>query len=560
QLDYAVPNGNSHVFYVNALEQMRINNNGNVGIGTTTPAQKLDVNGTAKANNLILTNVVAGSTTDKILVLGNDNLVRTINAVTGKNIYDMDGALNGNRTMDMKGFNLYFIGGNDFANTGRVGIGTASPQERLHVQGTLQTQLLKLTNAPNTGTASDKVLVLGTDNLVKTMTTIPSINIYNSNGDLTANRNVNMVSYNLSFTGGSDFTGTGRIGIGTTTPSEKLDVQGTTATQLLKLTNTLNTGIATDKILVLGADKLVRTIDPSTSNNIYTANGTLTSDRTVTQNGKTLLFTGGNVNLSSAISSDIRFVDNRDVLIEPLTRTNNGERGADLTIRAGSPRGAGTNNGGSRGGHLVLESGIGGDCSELQQNRYAGDIILRARANYCGSTSAVYGRILLAPETRFAGSVEKPTAVVAIGNTNPTQGGFFFLQVGPQAVCNGDSWQSTSDRRLKNDILPLSYGLKEVLQLQPKFFKYKSSPNVRQVGLIAQEVKPIIPELVSGEEGDLEKGNILSFNYANLTVVLVNAIQEQQKEIDILKAKAQEVDQLRAELNQIKAMIAELKK
>ncbi|MGL4484864.1 MAG: hypothetical protein ACRCUS_07930, partial [Anaerovoracaceae bacterium] len=105
QLDYAAPNGNSHVFYINDAEQMRINTNGNVGIGTINPAQKLDVNGTAKANNLILTSLTTGATTDNILVIDGSNNVKKVAALTNTNIYNSDGTITGvtagNRTVTM---------------------------------------------------------------------------------------------------------------------------------------------------------------------------------------------------------------------------------------------------------------------------------------------------------------------------------------------------------------------------------------------------------------------------------------------------------------------------
>ncbi|MGL4484536.1 MAG: hypothetical protein ACRCUS_06255, partial [Anaerovoracaceae bacterium] len=105
RLDYAVPTGSSHVFYINDAEQMRINTNGNVGIGIDNPAQKLDVNGTAKANNLILTNLATGAAADNILVIDGSNNVKKVAALTNTNIYNSDGTITGvtagNRTVTM---------------------------------------------------------------------------------------------------------------------------------------------------------------------------------------------------------------------------------------------------------------------------------------------------------------------------------------------------------------------------------------------------------------------------------------------------------------------------
>jgi hypothetical protein len=114
----------------------------------------------------------------------------------------------------------------------------------------------------------------------------------------------------------------------------------------------------------------------------------------------------------------------------------------------------------------------------------------------------------------------------------------------------------TSDIRLKNNIRPMSYGLKQILELNPVSFTWKENPEQQKIGLIAQEVKKIIPEVVF-------EGENLGLNYAELVSVLIKAIQEQQEIINKLKndyvdstaQTQQEIGELKKELAEIKRII-----
>jgi hypothetical protein len=88
----------------------------------------------------------------------------------------------------------------------------------------------------------------------------------------------------------------------------------------------------------------------------------------------------------------------------------------------------------------------------------------------------------------------------------------------------------TSDRAYKKDIKDIGYGLAEVKQLQPRAYKMEVNDE-DQLGFIAQEMEQVIPEVVSGEEGS--KG----LAYGHLVPVLVKAMQEQQEQIEDLKAE-----------------------
>jgi hypothetical protein len=111
------------------------------------------------------------------------------------------------------------------------------------------------------------------------------------------------------------------------------------------------------------------------------------------------------------------------------------------------------------------------------------------------------------------------------------------------ASCNGTTWANASDSRLKRDIQPMSkYGLSTVMQLKPVTYFYKADKtNHLEVGFIAQEVQKIVPEVVSGTEGDIAKGETLGLSYGNLVPVLTKAIQEQQAEIEALKKQIEEL-------------------
>jgi hypothetical protein len=115
----------------------------------------------------------------------------------------------------------------------------------------------------------------------------------------------------------------------------------------------------------------------------------------------------------------------------------------------------------------------------------------------------------------------------------------FYVDNSKRFSVTGSGGANSSDRRLKRDILPLNkYGLQQVMQLNPVTYIFKNdNANTPQVGFIAQEVQQIIPEVVTGKEGDLSKGESLGIVYGNLVPVLTKAIQELKAENDTLKAQ-----------------------
>lgn len=89
---------------------------------------------------------------------------------------------------------------------------------------------------------------------------------------------------------------------------------------------------------------------------------------------------------------------------------------------------------------------------------------------------------------------------------------------------------STSDIALKTDIQPLTNPLEKIQQITGYKYKFKKS-NELSIGVIAQDVEKVFPELVNGSEGEK------TLQYNGLIGVLVEAVKELSAEIKALKAK-----------------------
>lgn len=108
---------------------------------------------------------------------------------------------------------------------------------------------------------------------------------------------------------------------------------------------------------------------------------------------------------------------------------------------------------------------------------------------------------------------------------------------------------TTSDAREKKEITQLDYGLDALMQLQPVAYYWKDSPDkARQIGLLAQDLQQVIPEVVvdhdikvNEETGEMQKvpAQRLGVAYNQLIPVLVKSIQEQQATIEALQAEVE---------------------
>ena len=96
-----------------------------------------------------------------------------------------------------------------------------------------------------------------------------------------------------------------------------------------------------------------------------------------------------------------------------------------------------------------------------------------------------------------------------------------------------------SDRSLKENIEDIPDALSKVMNLRGRYFTWinELQGNERQVGFIAQEVEEQLPEVVSVGAGDTK-----GVAYGKVTALLVNAMKEQQAQIELLK---QEVELLK---------------
>ena len=121
------------------------------------------------------------------------------------------------------------------------------------------------------------------------------------------------------------------------------------------------------------------------------------------------------------------------------------------------------------------------------------------------------------------------TGSVGINNGSPSRSlAIGVAGDGSSAIAN--QWELYSDARLKENIIALSYGLSEILLLNPVSFNYIRDYDKKiHLGLIAQEVKEIIPEAVNYD------GEYFSLDYLGLIGVLINAIKELHERIKQLE-------------------------
>ena len=263
-----------------------------VGINNTTPTNTLDINGTARVRSLTGTgtNIV---TADANGVLG----VSTAAALdattasnglteTGNNI-QLGGTLTGNTTINQANFNFNLTGGN-------VGIGTTTPLSRLSI----------------TPTAVEPKITLwdGGSNTVHYGFGVSNLQL-NYHVDAAA-------ASHVFYQGGKNGDGTelmrisgnGRVGIGTTTPTQRLEVAGgsikvSTAGQgIIFPDNTVQTTAATPGPTVAG---FAGTIGALTAQNAYVFAGP-TATITVTSTQKIVASASGAMGLASASTFNIQ--------------------------------------------------------------------------------------------------------------------------------------------------------------------------------------------------------------------------------------------------------------
>jgi hypothetical protein len=179
-----------------------------------------------------------------------------------------------------------------------------------------------------------------------------------------------------------------------------------------------------------------------------------------------------------------------------------------------------------------------------------GSLFIMALGNtsslYMGNYSSIYGG---AYNNTFVihNGLGTPIALmngnVGVGTTTPT----YALQVA------GTVYASGSSRDYKEKIKPLEVDSSKIYNLKPVSYDYKKDyqnlgynlAGGRQFGLIAEDVYPIIPELVISL-GNKKTANI---DYSKLSVLLLDQMQKQKKEIDSLQ---QQVNNLQSEVDLIK--------
>ncbi|MGI6378900.1 MAG: tail fiber domain-containing protein [Patescibacteria group bacterium] len=407
--------------YNTGTHRLSINGDGNVGIGTTAPTQKLHVNGHIRATNFYGAFVGNASTASALAADGS-------NCAAGSYPLGVDAAGNaqgctvagtlpsGTASYTLRHNGTTWVSNSNLFNNGtNVGIGTTAPSRKLHVVGT--SYLNGQITTSLSGSGNRCVYVDSSGNLLAKSTDCGTTTGGDNMGNHTATQNIILGNYWLSGDGGSEgvfVNAAGNVGIGTSAPSDRLVVSGNIRANNYRISGT--TVVDSNRNLIATAGTAAA---PAVRSSSYTTTG--------------LFWAAGPV---------LGFTVNGG---EKMRITNSGNVGIGTT---------------TINYQLVVDQTI-------------------------GATAYVYN----------------------------------------------------SDRNLKTNIKTIDNPLEKITRLRGVYFNWKRD-NTKGVGLIAQEVEKVFPELVKGEEGN--KG----VEYGNLVAPLIEAIKEQQKQIEDLNARIKKLEAL----------------
>jgi endosialidase-like protein len=369
------------------------------------------------------------------------------------------------------------------------------------------------------------------------------------NGSMWAPGTDNSGGGNIWSTNGSKaYYNSGNVGVGTNNPLAKLHIKHT-GSEIARFESSISSkwialylGNTRKGMLWSTADDIVLRSDAATGKMRF---------QTAGNNDRMTISNTGRVGIGT--SSPLTYLDlfyNTSSLSDGLRINNNGA--GDAIIRFATANTTRYTIGIDNSDSDKLKIGGGSAVSSATK------VTIESNGNVgIGTTTpsrklSVFGDIDASGSVYF-GSAEYVTdggsnEIAANGDVRPTINNFFDL--GTSAYRWDDVYATngvinTSDRRDKTNIKNLSYGLNEVLLLNPVKYQWKNRENEGyKIGLIAQDLLKVIPEVVKTEdvqineetgETQIIENERLGVYYSDLIPVLVKAIQEQQKQIDALK-------------------------
>ncbi len=127
---------------------------------------------------------------------------------------------------------------------------------------------------------------------------------------------------------------------------------------------------------------------------------------------------------------------------------------------------------------------------------------------------------------------------------------------GDGTVARANAWNIFSDRRWKTDLAVITNAMEKIEAINGYYYKWRDRPDTTiQVGVIAQEIEAVLPEVVSTDAEGYK-----SVDYSKITALLIQGMKEQQEQMKAQEERINQLDagyaEIRAELNSMRSLSA----